>query len=187
MASETLDAKQLEMLKEIVPQATRIGVLWNPTTPSQVPGLQSLKAAGEKLGLALHMASAATAEEFDGAFASMARENVGSLFVMPSPLIVMQRVRVAELAFKCQLPGIFSVKEAVEAGGLMSYTADRIDLSRRVALYIDKILKGASPADLPVEQTSKYLLVINLKTAKALGIAVPPTLLARQWGGQSML
>src|SRR5215469_9193855 len=87
-----LDAKQLEILKEVVPQATRIGVLWNPTTPSQVPGLQSLKAAGEKLGLALHMASAATAEEFDGAFASMARENVDSLFVMPSPLIVMQRV-----------------------------------------------------------------------------------------------
>jgi len=177
MASE-LDAKQLEILKEVVPQATRIGVLWNPTTPSQVPGLQSLKAAGEKLGLALHMASAATAEEFDGAFASMARENVDSLFVMPSPLIVMQRVRVAELALKYRLPGIFSVKEAVEAGGLMSYTVDRIDLSRRAALYIDKILKGASPADLPVEQASKYLLVINIKTAKALGIDVPPTLLA---------
>jgi putative ABC transport system substrate-binding protein len=178
LASE-LDAKELEMLKEAVPRTTRIGVLWNPTTPSQVPGLQSLKAAGEKLGLALHMASAATAEEFDGAFASMARENVDSLFVMPSPLIVMQRVRVAELALKYRLPGIFSEKEAVEAGGLMSYTADRIDLSRRAALYIDKILKGASPADLPVEQASKYLLVINLKTAKALGIAVPPTLLAR--------
>ena len=177
MASE-LDAKQLEILKEVVPQATRIGVLWNPTTPSQVPGLQSLKAAGEKLGLTLHMASAATAEEFDGAFASMARENVDSLFVMPSPLIVMQRVRVAELALKYRLPGIFSVKEAVEAGGLMSYTVDRIDLSRRSELYIDKILKGASPADLPVEQASKYLLVINIKTAKALGIDVPPTLLA---------
>jgi putative ABC transport system substrate-binding protein len=161
MASE-LDAKQLEMLKEVVPQATRIGVLWNPTTPSQVPGLQSLKAAGEKLGLALHMASAATAEEFDEAFASMARENVDSLFVMPSPLIVMQRVRVAELALKYRLPGIL-VKEAVEAGGLMSYTVDRIDLSRRAALYIDKILKGASPADLPVEQASKYRLVINLR------------------------
>jgi putative tryptophan/tyrosine transport system substrate-binding protein len=177
MASE-LDAKQLEMLKEVVPQATRIGVLWNPTTPSQVPGLQSLKAAGEKLGLALHLASAATAEEFDGAFASMARENVDSLFVMPSPLIVMQRVRVAKLALKYRLPGIFSVKEAVETGGLMSYTADRIDLSRRAALYIDKILKGASPADLPVEQASKYLLVINLKTAKALGVQIPDKMLA---------
>jgi putative ABC transport system substrate-binding protein len=178
MASE-LDAKQLEMLKEVVPQATRIGVLWNPTTPSQVPGLQSLKAAGEKLGLTLHMASAATAEEFDGAFTSMARENVDGLFVMPSPLIVMQRVRVAEVALKFRLPGIFSVKEAVEAGGLMSYSADRIDLSRRAALYIDKILKGVNPADLPVEQASKYLLVINLKTARALGLDVPPTLLAR--------
>jgi putative ABC transport system substrate-binding protein len=178
MASE-LDAKQLEMLKEVVPQATRIGVLWNPTTPSQVPGLQSLKAAGEKLGLALHMASAATSEEFDGAFASVARENVDALFVMPSPLVVMQRAHVAELALKFRLPGIFSVREAVEAGGLMSYSPDRIDLSRRAALYIDKILKGAKPADLPVEQASKYQLVINLKTAKALGLEIPPTLLAR--------
>jgi putative ABC transport system substrate-binding protein len=178
MASE-LDAKQLEMLKEVVPQATRIGVLWNPTTPSQVPGLQSLKAAGEKLGLALHMASAATAEEFDGAFASVARENVDALFVMPSPLVVMQRAHVAELALKFRLPGIFSVREAVEAGGLMSYSPDRIDLSRRAALYIDKILKGAKPADLPVEQASKYQLVINLKTAKALGIEIPAPVLAR--------
>jgi putative ABC transport system substrate-binding protein len=178
LASE-LDAKELEMLKEAVPQVTRIAVLWNPTTPSQVSGLQSLKAAGEKLGLTLHMVSAVTVDDLDAAFVSMAQENVGAVFVIPSPLIVMQRARVAELALKFRLPGIFSAKQVVEAGGLMSYTADRNDLSRRAALYIDKILKGAKPADLPVEQASKYQLVINLKTAKALGLEIPPTVLAR--------
>jgi putative tryptophan/tyrosine transport system substrate-binding protein len=180
LASE-LDAKALEMLKEAMPQATRIGVLWNPTTPSQVPGLQSVKAAGERLGLALHIVPAATVEDFDGAFVSMARENVGGLFVVPAPLTVMPvpRARLAELALKHRLPTMFSAKENVEAGGLMSYGVDRNDLSRRAARYIDKILKGAQPGDLPVEQASKYRLIINLKTAKALGLEIPPTLVAR--------
>jgi putative tryptophan/tyrosine transport system substrate-binding protein len=174
-----LNAKALEMLKDAVPQATRIGVLWNPTTPSQVPGLQSVKAAGERLGLTLHMVPAATVEDFDGAFVSMARENVAAVFVVPAPIQVMHRARLAELALKHRLPTMFESKENVEAGGLMSYGADRNDLSRRAALYIDKILKGAKPADLPVEQASKYQLVINLKTAKALGLELPPSLLAR--------
>jgi putative tryptophan/tyrosine transport system substrate-binding protein len=174
-----LNAKALEMLKDAVPQATRIGVLWNPTTPSQVPGLQSVKAAGERLGLTLHMVPAATVEDFDGAFVSMARENVAAVFVVPAPIQVMHRARLAELALKHRLPTMFESKENVEAGGLMSYGADRNDLSRRAALYIDKILKGAKPADLPVEQASKYQLVINLKTAKALGLDLPPSLLAR--------
>jgi putative tryptophan/tyrosine transport system substrate-binding protein len=162
-----------------VPQATRVGVLWNPSTPSQVPGLQSVKAAGEKLGLALDMVSAATAEDFDAALASIARESVGGLFVVPSPLTLMQPARLAELALKYRLPTMFGARENVEAGGLMSYGADRNDLVRRAALYIDKILKGAKPAELPVEQASKYQLVINLKTTRTLGLDVPPTLLAR--------
>jgi putative ABC transport system substrate-binding protein len=174
-----IDAKALEMLKEAVPQATRIGVLWNPTTPSQVPGLQSVKAAGEKLGLALHILPAATAEDFDAALASMARENVGGVFVMPAPVTISQRARLAELALKHRLATIFGAKENVVAGGLMSYGVDRNDLTRRAALYIDKILKGAKPADLPVEQPTKFELVINLKTARALGIEIPPMLLAR--------
>jgi putative tryptophan/tyrosine transport system substrate-binding protein len=174
-----LDAKAMEMLKEAVPQATRIGVLWNPTTPSQVPGLQAVKAAGEKLGLALHVVPAATVEEFDGALASMARERVGGVFVVPSPLATMERARLARLALRYRLPTMFAAREIVEAGGLMSYGADRDDLVRRAAIYIDKILKGAKPADLPVEQASKYQLVINLKTAKALGLEIPPTVLAR--------
>jgi putative ABC transport system substrate-binding protein len=178
LASE-LNAKALEILKEAVPQATRVGVLWNPTTPSQVPGLQSVNVAAEKLGLALAMVSAATAEDFDAALASIARENVGSLFVVPSPLTLMQPARLAELALKHRLPTMFGARENVEAGGLMSYGADRNDLVRRAALYIDKILKGAKPAELPVEQASKYQLVINLKTARTLGLDLPPTLLAR--------
>ena len=174
-----LDAKELEMLKEVLPRATRIGVLWNPTTPSHAPGLQSVKTAGEKLGLALHTAPAATAEDFDAALASMVRASVDGLLVVPSPLTVMHSARLAELALKFRLPGMFSAKENVEAGGLMSYGVDRHDLARRAALYIDKILKGAKPADLPVEQASKYELVINLKTAKALAVEIPPTLLGR--------
>jgi putative ABC transport system substrate-binding protein len=178
LASE-LNAKALEIVKEVMPQTNRIAVLWNPTTPSHMPGLQSVKAAGEKLGLTLHMVSAATVEEFDAALASVARERISSLFVVPSPLTLMQRERLNELALKHRLPTMFGAKENVEAGGLMSYGADRNDLVRRAAVYIDKILKGAKPFDLPVEQASKYQLVINLKTAKSLGLEVPPTLLAR--------
>jgi putative tryptophan/tyrosine transport system substrate-binding protein len=174
-----LNAKAVEALKEAVPRATRIGVLWNPTTPSQVPGMQSVEAAGKRLGLELHLVSAATVEDFDGTLASMARENVGGVFVVPAPITLMQRAHLAELALKHRLPTMFGAKENVEAGGLMSYGADRNDLIRRAAVYIDKILKGAKPADLPVEQASKYQLVINLKTAKALGLEIPPTLLAR--------
>jgi putative ABC transport system substrate-binding protein len=174
-----LNAKAIEMLKEAVPQATRIGVLWNPTTPSQVPGLESVKAAGDILGLALHMVAAATVEDFDEALALAVRERVSGLFVVPAPITTMERARLAELALKYRLPTMFGAKENVEAGGLMSYGADRNDLVRRAAAYIDKILKGAKPADLPVEQASKYQLVINLKTAKALGLTIPPTLLAR--------
>ncbi len=173
-----IDAKALEILTEVVPQSTRIGVLWNPTTPSQVPGLQSVKAAGERLGLALSIVSTATEEDFDAAFASMARENVGGVFVMPAPVTVSFRARLAELALKRRLPTIFGNRENVVAGGLMSYGVDRNDLTRRAALYIDKILKGAKPADLPVEQPTRFDLVINLKTARALGLEINPQLLA---------
>jgi ABC transporter substrate binding protein len=120
-----------------------------------------------------------TAEDFDAALASMARENVGGVFVMPAPVTTSQRALLAELALKQRLATIFGAKENVVAGGLMSYGVDRNDLHRRAALYIDKILKGAKPADLPVEQPTKFELVVNLKTARALGIEIPPTLLAR--------
>jgi putative ABC transport system substrate-binding protein len=138
----------------------------------------TVEAAGEKLGLELRMVPTRTAEEFDGAFATMTRERVNGFLAVASPLANLQRAQLAELAFKHRLPGIFSRRENVEAGGLMSYGADRTDLYRQAAVYIDKILKGARPADLPVEQASRYQLVINLKTAKALGLSIPDKLLA---------
>ena len=165
------------MLKEAVPQATRIGVLFSPTAPSHRPALQALETAGQKLGVQLQLVPVRTAEDFDGAFAMMARERVGGFLVVVAPLFISHRARVAELALKHRLPGMFGRKENVEAGGLMSYGADLNDMVRRAAVYIDKILKGAKPADLPVEQASKYELVINLKTAKALGLTIPQSLL----------
>jgi putative ABC transport system substrate-binding protein len=173
-----LATKQLEMLYEVVPQATRIGVLWNPTTPSHGPALQAVKQAGQKLGIALDPEPVQTADDFDSAFVTMAQHGVRDGFVaLGSPLGYSYRTRLVDLALKHGLPGCFDLKEFVEAGGFMSYGPDVNDLHRRAAVYIDKILKGADPADLPVEQASKYQLVINLKTAKVLGITVPPTLL----------
>src|SRR5262249_22766448 len=161
-----------------VPRARRIGVLWNPTTPSHPPALKAVETGGEKLGVQLVMVPTATFEDFDRAFSTMTRERVDAFFVLASPITVAQRSLLAKLALKHRLPGMFGVKDNVEAGGLMSYAADLNDLYRRAAVYIDKVLKGAKPADLPVEQASKYRLAINLKTAKALGLKIPPTLLA---------
>ena len=174
-----LSAKELEMLKEAVPHATRIGVLWNPTTPSHPPAVHAVETAGEKLGVALHMVPMRTVDDFDAAFETMARERLGGFLDVASPLTFSHRAHLAALALKHRLPGAFGLKEFVDAGGLMSYGADISDLHRRAAIYIDKILKGIKPADLPVEQASRYQLVINLKTARALGLELPPTLLAR--------
>ena len=174
-----LAAKELEILKEVVPHAMRVGVLWNPKVPTHPGAVKAVESAGEKLRLRLHLVPVATVDDFDGAFVSMSREGVEGFLVVASPVTFSQRARLAELALAHRLPGMFGSRENVEAGGLISYGADLNDLARRSAAYIDKILKGAKPADLPVEQASKYQLVINLKTAKALGLEVSPTLLAR--------
>jgi putative tryptophan/tyrosine transport system substrate-binding protein len=174
-----LVAKELEIFKEALPQITRIGILWNPTTPSHGPAVQAVEAVGEKLGVQLLLVPAQTVEEFDGAFSTIARERMGGFLVIASPLSFSQRAPLAELALKHRLPGMFGTRENVEAGGLMSYGVDYNDLHRRAALYVDKILKGAKPADLPVEQASKYEFIINLKTANALGLAIPESLLTR--------
>jgi putative tryptophan/tyrosine transport system substrate-binding protein len=125
------------------------------------------------------MVPARSADDFDRPFSTMSQEGVTGLLVVQSPLSVSQPARLAGLAVKYRLPGIFGTKNEAEAGGLISYGAEITDQFRRAALYIDKILKGVKPADLPVEQASKYQLVINLKTAKALGLTIPPTLLVR--------
>jgi putative tryptophan/tyrosine transport system substrate-binding protein len=171
--------KELEILKEALPHATRIGVLWNPTTPSHPLVLKAVEAAGEKLGVLLHMAPARTVADIGEAFSSMRQERLDGFLLLGSPLFSAQRATLGELALKQRLPGMFSLKEDVEAGGLISYSADTLDLFRRSAFYIDRILKGEKPADLPVQQPTRFQLVINLKTAKALGLEVPPTLLTR--------
>jgi ABC-type uncharacterized transport system substrate-binding protein len=174
-----LVGKELEILTQVVPQAKRIAVLWNPTTPSHAPAIKAVEAAGQRLGLQLIKAPAQASEDFDGAFALMTRERAEALMVVASPLFIIHSEPLAELCRKHRLPAMFGSKENVQAGGLISYAADLTDLHRRAATYIDKILKGAKPDQLPVEQASKYEMVINLKTAKAIGLTVPPSILAR--------
>jgi putative tryptophan/tyrosine transport system substrate-binding protein len=174
-----LSVKQLEILKETVPHPTRIGVLWNPTTPSHPTAMKAIEVASEKLGVQLLMVPAGTITEVERGFSTMTRECVSGVLVLGSPLFNAQGTLLAELQVKRQLPAIFANRANVDAGGLMSYGADFKDLYRRAATYIDKILKGTKPADLPVEQASKYVLVVNLKAAKALGLTIPPTVLAR--------
>jgi putative tryptophan/tyrosine transport system substrate-binding protein len=173
-----LSAKELEILKEAVPHATRIGVLWNPTTPSHGPALKAIEAGARSLGLKLGIVPARTRDDLPVAFATMVEQRADAVLVVSSPLTSVERDLLVELEVKHRLVVMFSNRWNVEVGGLMSYAADLDDLTRRAAIYIDKILKGTKPADLPIEQASKYQLVINLKTAKALGLEIPPTLLA---------
>jgi putative tryptophan/tyrosine transport system substrate-binding protein len=174
-----LSVKELEILKETLPQATRIGILWNPTTPSHPTAMKAIEAASKKLGVQLVIVPAGDVADIEGAISTMARASVSGVLVLGSPLFNAQGSLLADLQLKYQLPEIFANRANVQAGGLMSYGADLNDLYRRAATYIDKILKGTKPADLPVEQASKYILVVNLKAAKALGLIIPPTLLAR--------
>ena len=170
-----LTAKALEILKEVVPEAKRFGVLSSPTVPSHVPTMRAAEAAAEKLGVTLHTALVRAVEEFEEAFAKIARADVQAVFVAASSLTVRSRPELlAQLALKYRLPSMFGARDNVAAGGLMSHAPDQVELSRRSAIYIDKILKGSKPADLPVEQASQYQLIINLKTAKALGLTIPP-------------
>ena len=174
-----LSVKDLEILRETLPNAVRIGVLWNPTTPSHPTAVKAVEAASEKLGVQLVLVPAGTVSEIQEAFSTMSRERVSGVLVLSSPLYTAQGALLAEFQMKHRLPEIFATRGNVDAGGLMSYGADIDDLYRRAAVYIDKILRGTKPADLPVEQASRYLVVINLKTAKALGLTIPPTVLAR--------
>jgi putative ABC transport system substrate-binding protein len=174
-----LAPKELELLISAVPAAKRIAVLWNPDAPSHPPALKALEDAGRTLRVQLQAVGARTAGELEGAFAAMARARAQAVLVLATAIFLAERQRVAELAIKHRLPTMSNFKDAVEAGGLLSYSPNWDDLYRRGAIYVDKILKGAKPADLPVEQATKFELVINLKTAKALGLTIPPSLLAR--------
>jgi putative tryptophan/tyrosine transport system substrate-binding protein len=171
--------KGLELLKETIPKVRRIAILSNPANPSHALAIRDLQVAARSLGVQLQLLAAGGPTEFDGAFAAMAKENAGALLVAADSLFNLHRTRIADLATRRRLPTMFGIRENVEAGGLMSYGPSLPDLWRRTATFVDKILKGAKPADVPVEQPTRFELTINLKTAKALGLTIPQSVLAR--------
>ena len=169
--------KSLELLKTAVPKVRRVAVLSNPANPARELAISSLKVAARSLGLELQFLAARGPNEFDGAFGAMAKERAGAVLVAADSLFYLHRARLAD--FTAKLPSMHGLREMVEAGGLMSYGPSTTHQVRYAATYVDKILKGATPADLPVEQPTKFEVVINLKTAKALGLTMPQSLLAR--------
>jgi len=173
-----VSAKQLALLKETVPRASPVAVLWNPANPVwRASALKQTEAAAQAMGLQLQRLEARGPDELEAAFAAMSRERAGALFVPADIIFVRHAQQMADLASKHRLPAMYGFREHVEAGGLMSYAPSFPVLFRRAAAFVDKILKGAKPADLPVEQPTKFELVINLKTAKALGITIPQSVL----------
>jgi putative ABC transport system substrate-binding protein len=178
MQTET-GVKGLELLKEAVPSLARVAVLFDPATPSHGPGLRAVEAAGPALGMQIQPVAARSATEYDTAFATMLRDRADAVLVLSTPLFIAGAKRLAELALTHKLPSLFGPRHHVEAGGFMSYSPDRNDLWRRAAIYVDKVLKGASPADLPVQQPTKFELIINLKTAKALDLTLPAAFILR--------
>jgi len=174
-----LNAKRLDLLKEAFPGASRVGVLANPGPPVYRTARGYLEEAAGSLGLRLHVKEVRDPKELDTAFAALTKERVDALLVVSDPMLFSQRSRIASLARKTRLPGIYEWREFVEAGGLMSYGADLASLYRQAATYADKILKGTKAMDLPIEQPAKLELVVNLKTAKALGLTLPQSVLIR--------
>jgi ABC-type uncharacterized transport system substrate-binding protein len=177
-----LVGKSLEQLKQTVPGVSRVAVLWQPggvgeRTDKDMP--KAAEVAALALGVRLQFVEARGPEEFDRAFSDMTSARAGALTVLTSSMLFGERRRLVDLAAKHRLPAVYPWREGVDAGGLMAYGPNLADLYRRAATYVDKILKGAKPADLPIEQPTKFELVINLKTAKALGLTIPPSVLAR--------
>jgi putative ABC transport system substrate-binding protein len=177
--SAVLAGKRLELLKETVPKLSRVEVLWDPLSRSSNELWKESQLPARELGLQLHSMEISSADKFDAAFKAAIKAGSTALAVAGGPLITSNQERIAELATKYRLPSINPDMRYVNAGGLMSYGADRTEPYKRIASMIDKILKGANPADLPVEQPTKFELVINLKTAKRIGLTIPPNVLAR--------
>jgi putative ABC transport system substrate-binding protein len=174
--------KRLALLKEALPKISRVTALWHPhafgarTTSAM---LKETEAAAQALGLQIQLVVVQGPDEFDGAFSTMTKERADALVIFPSAMLFVERRRIVDLAARHRLPSMFSAREFVELGGLIAYGASIVDLTRRAAFYADKILKGAKPANLPVEQPTNFELVINMKTAKALGITISPSVLVR--------
>jgi len=179
LATNVIDfaGKRLELLRGIVPKLRRVAVIWQPANPSNANQLKGAQVAARTLGVQLMPVSVQEPNDFDSAFTTV--RGTDGVLMLESPFFTTHRARLAELALRSRLPAVYGQKEYVEAGGLISYGTDFQDLWRRAATYVDKIFKGVSPGDLPIEQPTKFELFINLKTAKALGLTIPPSLLQR--------
>jgi ABC-type uncharacterized transport system substrate-binding protein len=175
-----LEGKRLELLKQAVPELSRVAVLWNPSNPAIVSYFETIKNAGRALRISLDpVAEVRRADELDNAFFAIASARPHALVVLADRFLLAHRKRIVEFAAAKRLPGMYPYREYVDAGGLMSYAPSNIELFRGAATYVDKILKGAKPGDLPVQEPTRFELIVNLKNAKAIGIDVPPSLLAR--------
>jgi putative tryptophan/tyrosine transport system substrate-binding protein len=174
-----LSAKRLELLKEAFPGTSPVAVLSNPKDPISGPILQEVETAARALAVKLQLFEVRDPKEFGSALSGMTRARAGKLLVLTSQMFLRQRARIVDIAAKHRLPSMFWTAEFVTAGGLMSYGTNTPDLYRRAATYVDKILKGTKPADLPVEQPTKFEFIVNLKTAKQIGVTIPPNVLAR--------
>jgi len=178
IVGQEIVGKHLQLLKEVVPTLSRVGVLMYPDS-SSAAYLRATQVAGPVLGVTLHVVEVQGPTELEGAFATMTRERVGAFLVLSHPFTFTHAGRIVEFAAQSQLPAVYPYRESVEAGRLMAYGTNAPDMFRHAATYVDKILKGAKPADLPVEQPTTFELVINLKTAKALGLTIPQSVLIR--------
>ncbi len=177
--SPELSGKRLELLREAFPKISRVALFWNSANPEQEPQIKEIKVAGQALGIQLQILEVRGTNDFDKAFSTITKERADALLTLPDPLSVSQGRRIADFAAKHRLPAMYPRMEFVDAGGLMVYGPSYNDLFRRAAVYVDKILKGAKPADLPVEQPTKFEFIINLKPAKQIGLTIPPNVLAR--------
>ncbi|TAJ81693.1 ABC transporter substrate-binding protein [bacterium] len=177
--SAEMSGKRLELLKEIVPKLSRVAVLGDSTAPGNAQALKETELAARALVVQLQYLDVLAPKDIETAFQAASKGRADAVLALGSPFFVLQRTQIAGLAVKSRLPAIYDRREFVDDGGLMSYGTNFADLSRRAATYVDKILKGAKPADLPVEQPTKFELVINLKTAKQIGLTIPPNVLAR--------
>jgi putative tryptophan/tyrosine transport system substrate-binding protein len=174
-----LEGKRLQLLQEIVPNLAQVALLTNPTNPFHVGSEQQLRAAATAMHVKAESFAVRNESEFDAAFEAMLRQRPGAMIMLADRLFLHHRRRIAEFAFKHRLPAVYAYQELVEAGGLMSFGPSYPGMHRRAAYFVDRILKGASPAELPMEQPSQFELMINVKTARALGLTIPPSLLLR--------
>lgn len=179
MQGPELSAKRLQMLKEAAPRVSRVAILWDPSIVHEIHGFKEAQAAAPSLGVVLLSVPVKTPDELEQAFAGMVRDGANGLFVFTNSLTNNYGKRIATLAIKHRLPGVVGIREVAEVGGLLSYGPVQADNFFRAAFFVDKVLKGAKPSDLPVEQPTKFELVINLQTAKVLGLTMPQTLLLR--------